>query len=177
MSIPDAPDFGHLVRSIFGHADWQALDHGTLEEDQANARFAERTGLALEDVQRLVLASKASLTPIEETVELLEEVHGKGLQLFCLSNMGRGTFSFIRERHGFWDRFQGIVVSSLVGVAKPDPAIFRRLLETYRLEAEQTVLLDDSLPNVEAARSVGLHAIHFQGAKKARAALRELGAL
>ena len=58
--------------------------------------------------------------------------------------------------------FGGTVVSSHERVAKPDPAIFHRLLDRFRLRAETTVLIDDSQRNVEVARELGMPAIRFR---------------
>jgi FMN phosphatase YigB (HAD superfamily) len=44
---------------------------------------------------------------------------------------------------------------------KPDPAIYRLLCERYSVTPGQCVFIDDSLPNVEGARRIGMHALHF----------------
>ena len=60
----------------------------------------------------------------------------------------------------FLSGFDGIVVSGDERLLKPDPAIYRLLLDRYGLEAEDCVFIDDSKANVEGAREVGMHAIH-----------------
>ena len=55
-------------------------------------------------------------------------------------------------------------VSGTEGVAKPDPAIFVLACERFGLDPQRTVFVDDSPPNVAAAATAGLTAIHFQDA-------------
>ncbi len=164
-------DPGLLMREIFQHADWVDLDRGTLEEEEANQRFAARTGRPIELIRRLHLAAKTSLVPIPESVDLLEELHGKGITLYCLSNMARGTFDFLIQRYRFWENFDGMVISAHVGLVKPDPAIFQRLLSTYSIRPEDAVFIDDNRVNVESAEAVGLRGHVFTGARSARLAL------
>jgi putative hydrolase of the HAD superfamily len=57
--------------------------------------------------------------------------------------------------------FRGVVVSAEVDLLKPEPAIYRRLLSDYGLEAERSVFIDDMPGNVDGARDVGMHAIRF----------------
>ena len=55
-----------------------------------------------------------------------------------------------------------------VGIGKPDPAIFRELLQRFGLVAESTVFIDDSRANVAVARSMGFDAIEFESAGQVR---------
>jgi HAD superfamily hydrolase (TIGR01509 family) len=48
------------------------------------------------------------------------------------------------------------VVSGEIGVVKPDPAIFRVLVDTYRLDAGECLFIDDSPLNVAAASTFGM---------------------
>ena len=58
-----------------------------------------------------------------------------------------------------------------------DPAIFRLTIDRFALDPARTVFVDDSPRNVEAARSVGLHAVHFTSAEALRLELVRLGLL
>ena len=55
------------------------------------------------------------------------------------------------------DFFKKIFLSNKMHLGKPDPKIFQVALTEAGLEAEETLFIDDSLPNCEAAASVGLH--------------------
>ena len=58
-------------------------------------------------------------------------------------------------------RFDGTVVSSHEGVAKPDPEIFLRLLARFDLDPARTVMIDDSDVNLKTAARVGMEPVRF----------------
>src|SRR5262245_650889 len=167
-----APDVHEAyLRGIFLHQDWVELDRGTLEEEAALEGFCARLDAPIDDVRDLLLAAKVSLTPIADGVRLLEELHDLGVRLYCITNMARGTYEFVRRRYTFWERFRGIVVSAHVRMVKPDPAIYRHALATFQIDASETVFLDDKLDNVEAAGSVGMRPIHYTSSTQVRTML------
>ncbi|MDB5814656.1 MAG: hypothetical protein JWN23_1773 [Rhodocyclales bacterium] len=110
-----------------------------------------------------------------DSVALLRELKAAGLRLYALSNFSAELFALSRPRFDFWDAFDGIVLSGEEGVSKPDAAIYRALFERYSIVPEHAVFLDDSLPNVEASRALGMRAIHFKDADTARLELRNMG--
>jgi len=61
------------------------------------------------------------------------------------------------------------------GPVKPDPAIYRLLCTRYAVAPERCVFIDDSLRNVEGARGVGMHALHFTNVGRLRGDLAALG--
>jgi 2-haloacid dehalogenase len=111
----------------------------------------------------------------DEAVGVLREVKAAGLRCLALSNMEPSAFTTRRTRFAFMDWFDGFVISGIEGVAKPDRRIFQILLRRYRLEPAATVLIDDSPANVEAARGLGLIAVHYTSAGQLRSELRSLG--
>lgn len=60
---------------------------------------------------------------------------------------------------------------------KPEPAIFRLIIERYQLQPAATAFIDDSARNVEAARREGLQGIHFVNAEDLVARLRDVGVM
>ena len=111
----------------------------------------------------------------DAAVGVLREVKAAGLRCLALSNMEPSAFATRRTRFAFMDLFDGFVISGIEGVAKPDRRIFQILLRRYRLEPAETVFIDDSPVNVEAARGLGLTAVHYTSAGQLRSQLRSLG--
>jgi len=70
--------------------------------------------------------------------------------------------------------FDEIIVSAEVKLVKPDEAIYRMMLEKLNVKAEESVFVDDFLENIEGARALGMHGIHFQQPEQA---LHDLSAL
>jgi 2-haloacid dehalogenase len=114
---------------------------------------------------------------IEGTVALLDELRSKPVRLLALTNWSAETFPIGRQRFPFLDWFEGIVVSGAEKQIKPDRAIYELLLQRYRVDPERAVFIDDSAANVEGARRVGLHAIHFRDPPALRQELAALGFL
>ena len=163
-----------LHESIFRHADWQELDRGTLDESTAIQRFQARTNFPSNEIAALMQDVRESLTPLEDSWLLLHDLRRRGVPLYCLSNMAASTFVYLQSRYSRWEMFDGIVISSEIGMLKPDREIYEHLLGRFGLQARRTVFIDDHEPNVIGARSAGIQAIHFTGVEDCR---RQLAAL
>jgi putative hydrolase of the HAD superfamily len=88
--------------------------------------------------------------------------------------MPASIYAHLRQRHSFWDVFNGIVISGEVQMMKPEPELFLHLLATFGLRAEESVFIDDLPANIESARQVGLHAICFKDAAQCRRELDQI---
>lgn len=98
---------------------------------------------------------------IDDTVRVVRELHRRDVPLFALTNWSAELFPVARERFGFLDFFEDIVVSGDERVAKPAPAIFDILQRRVGRPLDECVYVDDSPVNVDAAAKAGLHAILF----------------
>jgi 2-haloacid dehalogenase len=114
---------------------------------------------------------------IPGTPEILEELKGRGVPLYALSNFSREKYLETRERYPCFDLFDGLVISGEVGLVKPDPAIWRLLLERYGLDPAAVLYVDDLAENCAVAESLGMVAHRFSGAATLRVALEKLGLL
>lgn len=163
----------HFVR----HADWLALDRGTLLPKDAIARAAKRTGLTEPDLARFLSQVPPALVAIPGTVDLLYRLKRRGHDLFCLSNMQHASIEHLEAVYSFWEVFSGRVISSRVQLLKPEPEIYAHLLGTYRLNAGETVFIDDVDANLTAAAQFGIHTIKFQNPAQCEDELNALGCL
>jgi glucose-1-phosphatase len=91
-----------------------------------------------------------------------------------LSNASAGARQLLAQEYPILDAFDCVTISGEEGVMKPETAIYRIALGRAGARPEEALFVDDSLENVEAARSIGMQAVHF---RKPRAARRELVAL
>ncbi len=60
------------------------------------------------------------------------------------------------------DAFNDLVISAEVGLAKPDPAIYRLALDRLEVRADRAVFVDDFENNISAAAEIGMHAVLFR---------------
>lgn len=181
----------HLYRKLFARED--AMEEflaeictGAWNVEQDRGRpFAEATALLVErhpHHRAMIEAYFDRWTemlngPIHGTVAVLEELHGRGVPLFALTNWSAETWPLAQPSFPFLQRFRGILVSGQVGMIKPDPAIFRRLMEQFALRADRCVFIDDSPANARAAAECGFHAHHFRGPEALRGFLVDRGLL
>lgn len=91
-----------------------------------------------------------------------------------LSNAWGDLRQVIEQRWKITDAFDELIISAEVGLAKPDPRIYRLALDRLKATPPEAVFVDDFLENVEAARGVGLHAIHYENPAQTRAELEQL---
>lgn len=113
-----------------------------------------------------------------ETVELLKQLKERGkYKLLGLTNWSHETFPVALERFNFLSWFDGIVVSGVEKMKKPDARIYQLTLDRYDVTAENAVFIDDKQENVEAAKKVGIHGIHHTGAQQLKNELKQLKVL
>jgi len=115
--------------------------------------------------------------PIEGTVEILRELKERGTPLYALTNWSAETFPHALERYGFLEWFIGTIVSGRERIVKPDPRIYRLLVERFEIDPAAAVYIDDNRRNTEAASALGLHGIHFTTPAALAAELRDVGLL
>ena len=115
------------------------------------------------------------LGEVPGTVDVVRDLHRKGVPLFGLTNWSDELYPHAPERFEFLALLDDVVVSGTEGVAKPDVRIFEIVAERTGLPLDGLVLVDDKPANVEAAVSAGMDGIVFTDAESLRADLRARG--
>ena len=114
---------------------------------------------------------------ITGTVDILRALKVIGHPLYGLSNWSAETFPRARHVYPFFNWFDDIILSGEVGLNKPDPAIFNLLLNKIGFSAPECLLIDDSQPNVDAAKKLGFITIHFTSPEKLKMEMQRLNLL
>ncbi|MBL8287086.1 MAG: HAD family phosphatase [Rubrivivax sp.] len=165
----------HEIFQAYG-GDWGEFDRGTVQAAELVQRIARRTGLPAADIQRVVDRVPHELQPIADTVRWLGELREQGRTLFFLSNMPEPYAAHLEREHAFIGWFAAGVISARVRHIKPEAGIFALAAERFGVaDPGELVFLDDHLPNVESARSLGWNALQFFDAAQARADLASHG--
>lgn len=98
----------------------------------------------------------------KDTLCILEDLKNQEkYRLLALTNWSHETFPVAQKKFPWLDWFEGIVVSGEEKLRKPDPEIYQRLLNRYKVTASQAVFIDDNADNIKAAQSLGFKTIHF----------------
>ncbi len=134
---------------------------------ELSARFPDQAGLisAYWDRWPEMLGG-----PIPGTSELVAELARSGRELYAISNFNGEVWPATMDAFPVLNCFKDIVISSFVGVCKPDPRIFALALRRFGVAAGDCLFIDDVAANVDGAKAAGIAAVQFTSA----AALRRL---
>lgn len=100
-----------------------------------------------------------------ERLRTIDSLREKGYKTYVLSNTNPIFYNdwiakaFRQDGKSINDYFDGIVASFQELMCKPNPDIFRNLLNRYKLNPDETIFLDDSEENCAAASSLGIHTV------------------
>lgn len=109
----------------------------------------------------------------EPMLDLMRTLRERGYRMAILTNNVREWEPLWRSKLPVDEIFELIVDSAWVGLRKPDPAIYRLTLEQLDLAPEASLFVDDNELNVEAARELGMLAVHFRSNEQAIPEIRE----
>lgn len=151
-----------------------AFEIGELDFEQFTAMFIDEFQLDLnrEDFQEQFRAIVAEDFP--DSVSLLKHLRPH-FQLSLLSNTNPCHWAMVKARESFLPLIHNPFTSLDFGVMKPDPTIYRKLLEALDAPPEAVLFFDDGLKNVEAALALGIEAERVYNPEGVKAALVRRG--
>lgn len=109
---------------------------------------------------QFVAAWEEIFTPNDAMVELVEGLHGR-YPLYLLSNTNDIHRDYIFRRYDFFGRFTAGTYSYEARASKPGREIYGIAQKQLGLDPATTFFIDDLLPNIETARSLGFHCHHY----------------
>ena len=98
---------------------------------------------------------------LPESIDLLKELKFMGYGIYGLTNWSAEKIGYAFANYSFFSLFDGIVVSGVEKVVKPDRKIYEILLERYSLKPGECVFIDDNQDNVDMAKVLRINAIRF----------------
>lgn len=152
---PEFIDFFAFVRDPQMPLFWEEYDRGTWSLERTKEEMCRIKGCTREACDRFVEQAIALQEAIEPTERLIADLKAAGYRLYVLSNMSREFIDFLR-RFPVYGLFDGEVVSCEEHTVKPEPQIYRILLERYGLDPAQTLFVDDRPCNIAAAEELGI---------------------
>ncbi|HEX3563323.1 MAG TPA: HAD family phosphatase [Solirubrobacterales bacterium] len=141
------------------------LEKGNLTE----AGFLQKLGDSLEPVlghrpelHRFSEIYFDALHPNEPMIELMREAKEGGHRMGMLTNNVREWEPLWRSMLPVDEIFEVVVDSGFVGCRKPDREIYEITLERLGVTSEECLFIDDIDVNCDAARELGMSAVHYQ---------------
>lgn len=105
---------------------------------------------------------------------LVKKLKRKGYKIAILSNRPEPAVKVDREK-GWYDHFSDVVVSSEIGIRKPDKRIYKILLRRLKMRPEECVFVDNDSENLIPARSLGMKTILFKNVNQTKIELKKIG--
>jgi putative hydrolase of the HAD superfamily len=106
---------------------------------------------------------------------LAELAASDSVQMAALNNEARELNDYRIEQFGLRESIPCFLSSCYVGLRKPDAKIFRLALDVLQRQPDEVIFVDDRDSNAEAASSLGIHGIHYQGPEALATELTRLG--
>ena len=163
-----------LLDAVFNSPVWLLADRGPIETEELVRRFVANAP-EHEDLIREAYAH------VEEVIwekpyakEWVADLKSRGYRLYVLSNYGKDLYERTVDKMPFLPYMDGVLFSYQCHLLKPEWEIYQMLCNTYEILPGESVFIDDNMPNIEAARAYGIHAIHFTGYEQASKQLEEL---
>lgn len=163
----DAEMRKYISEVVFDRAYWDKLDSGSITDDEVRAEIRSRVPCTAGDLACRVYDNWINtMTPVKGMQQLICDIRKTDKKLYLLSNISigfaenYGKVEWIKE---LLDRFDGLVLSGTIGKIKPNRDIFEHLLETFDLNSDECLFIDDNAKNIEGAKCVGIEGYLFQG--------------
>lgn len=148
LEVPPIPGF------------WDALDRGDISRDEGARWFASYVPGDEEAAEYAIRHMTEYVNPIARNVRFLRRAKAAGCRVFYLSNFQKENWEILwGQRADFFSEFDGGVVSWEARCVKPDPAIYRMLMEQYSIVPQCALFIDDREANTQAARELGFQTI------------------
>ncbi|MET7702634.1 HAD-IA family hydrolase [Streptomyces sp. NPDC005485] len=137
---------------------YAALEVGQISQAVWNDGTAALLGVHV-DPENLMGRAWSGVPTAQRMTALARAAKDAGYRLALLSNsFGLDPFNPY-EHAGIWDLFDVHVISEVVGVAKPDPAIYQLALDRLGLLGQECVFVDDHPVNLPPAEALGISTV------------------
>jgi putative hydrolase of the HAD superfamily len=148
------------------------LELGQITEEEFEPRFGAALGMGEAASRGLIARLWADLRPDDAMIEAVAAAHAAGVRTGLISNSWGTALKYEKD---LMDRlFDGLVISHLERLRKPDPAIYALGAERIGLAPAQCVFVDDLPGNLKPARAMGMTTVHHRTAAETIPQLEEL---
>jgi HAD superfamily hydrolase (TIGR01509 family) len=152
-----------------------ALTQAIPDITEFRRQFGRARGPSDDHFEQLVREGIAKVQLLDDTLSVLEQARARGLKLALLSNLASPYKQPVFEL-GLAERFDVLVFSCDVGLAKPERAIFEHTAAQLRLPLSELLMIGDSRKDdVRGARAAGMAALHLES--RGRGDIRRLAEL
>ena len=146
---------------------WYEFDKGVYSDEEVVELFVKNDPGIADDIHKAFDFVEGMVELYPYTMDWLKSYKNAGYKVYYLSNFSYKAETQCPESLSFIPMMDGGILSYKVKMTKPDPKIYELLLSTYGLKAEESIFIDDTLRNVEAAEKFGIHGVRFLSQEQA----------
>jgi epoxide hydrolase-like predicted phosphatase len=165
-------DYEDLSKIVFDSDSGLKASMGEIIADDHWASIVQRLKRPASELSRIRDEFFAGDIIDRTLVEYIRSLRGK-YKTGLISNAWSDLRDFV-VREKFDDAFDKMIISSEVGVMKPEPKIFQIALEQFGMKPKEAIFVDDFYINIEGCEKVGMKGIYFKDAESALKQLKEL---
>ena len=153
---------------------WNELDRGVMSEAEAVEYIKEALPGMEEKFDVLWSRIGEVIDPYDYSKDWVMDLKAKGANVYLLSNFPKDLFTRLsKTKMPFLPYVDGKIISAFVQKIKPDAEIYECLMDTYGLNPEECIFIDDRKVNVDAALALGMQGIVFTSYEEVRKELDE----
>ena len=150
-----------LEKAIFQSEEWNKLDEGLLDIEDAEKVFESRVPSELKGKVKEITESWFEKIEFNEKVcNLIKDLKSKGYKVYGLSNTNIQFYNYIKNLD-IGKYFDGFLISACEKMMKPDKNIYYRLFEKFSLNPEECFFIDDTKENIIASGKCGMKGFVF----------------
>lgn len=157
----DAVTRRHVTDAMWHNPDWNALDRGAVPLEDAIAQFVENDPEYEAEIRLAMKRLGEAPEKQPYAIPWIHELKAAGYRVFYLSNYFEYLMREAPQVLDFIPYTDGGIFSCHEKITKPEPELYRRLFERYDLKAEESIFIDDSPRNTEAAEALGMKSFRF----------------
>lgn len=148
-------------KAYFLHPDYNEFDRGVLTTEEILQRFI-KTAPDIEKEIRICFSRMGETVVQRDTaIPWIKELKERGYRVLFLSNYSYQMRELNPEALSFIEYMDGGVFSCDVKLIKPDPEIYKCILDKYNLNPNECIFIDDNRDNIDTAKSLGINAIQY----------------
>lgn len=153
-------DCATICDAVFASSYWKEYDNGLCSLDEVKRQLLLRDPDQQKAITLVIDNWFSLMKPIPEMWQLREDCRANGYGIYIISNLSKDSYDYLQKSYRLFDALDGRVLSFEEKIGKPDPRMFERLCARYALAPAACLFLDDQPANIQAAKQLGMQAIH-----------------
>lgn len=132
-------------------------DYGYISRQDFIMQVSELTGKTVGEIEQIMQSDHIRNQAMVDYLRTLRS----GYKIALLSNIGRGVMNRLFSESEQAELFDAVVLSSDVGMIKPDPDIFKFTSDKLGILPEECLMIDDIQDNIDGAKTAGMQGVVF----------------